>query len=256
MIKLIGLLGYALLVNVNKRIMNMVANHNGRRVLDAQKMPAPVESGKAKSRTGKVADHTRGWDNFATALQSGLDPVVQALDYTDELHASASADTGATKRSVTDMSIRVEFGTIMSFYDRQLNGPIITNKKDKNGNIIGTQEYPAAREMLQRSEEALGKIRADMDDPNLSITGQIRLQAEFEKQIYWFNVNEAKVTRYSDILSSMQAVYRSITNEDWAPMPRSKAENQLSKLPEADRLQKLAEAKASMDKLLARRHVA
>jgi hypothetical protein len=205
-------------------------------------------SGRAPARTGRVADRTHGWDPVARGLFESIGGLVAALDATTELRSHAEADTGATKRSTTDMSIRIEFGQMLSFYHRQLNGPIITNKKDQNGRVIGTQEIPCAREMLRQSEEKAQKAREDLDNPDLSTTAQINVLAELEKQLYWQNVNEAKVQHYENMIGAISTVYREITNEDWVAPKNPKTENNLAKLPDDERVKRIEEAKASYQK--------
>lgn len=207
-----------------------------------------VVSGRAPNRTGRSSEVSRSWDPMTLAFMTSLEPVTRALNFKGDLRDTPEADTGADHPSTKDISLRVELGTMLSFYNRQLNGPIIVPQKNAKGEVTGQREYDGIRKMHERTQENLGKLRDDLLDPNLSTTAQLRICEAIEKAEYWDRVNEAKVAHYENMLGALNTVYTQITNETWAaPKAQTKATT-LDNLSDEEKKTRIAAAIESAKK--------
>lgn len=161
-------------------------------------------------------------DSLTHALMQSFKGVASALDHVPAGRDTPSADTGVEKPSTKDISLQIEIGQILSYYDRQINGPIITK----------TGTYPCLKEMLLKNEKRIAEVRnaletgRDTDGQIITTTGELRLMEELEKQFNYLSINEAKLSHCTDMLNAYNTVWVSIFNRKWEPQKRPAPEAQ------------------------------
>lgn len=145
------------------------------------------------------------YDNLTHAILESVSGVVSAINYVPEGRDHAAADTGHEKPSSTDIPLQIELGQMISFYHRQINGPIITKR--------GT--FPCVTELLRMNEKRISEIKDELEDPNLTVGGQMKLIAELDKQIDYLRVNEARLSHYNMMLSAFNTAWVETFNRPW-----------------------------------------
>jgi len=156
--------------------------------------------------------NTHHYDKITAGLFDILDPYVSAVDSVPASRQTESADTGHAKKSTQDMSIRMFLGTVLSYANRQLKGPI----KGKNG-----QTYASALELMRKNELQLDSIKKqfetgkDEEGRTLTTQGEVRLYEELETRLYYHRRNEAWVNFLQEIIGSFNTVHDEICGESW-----------------------------------------
>ena len=166
---------------------------------------------------------------FYTALAALTKPLTDALDC---MSGTEEADSGQSRPSQRDMSLRIVIGGIAQNIHNQLYGEIISG----NG-----QKLPNVKDRMDESEMRVADIGDRLRDDMLTNADM--------RAIEWHRVNEARYEMYHEILSSATTLYAEIAGEQWKPYVRDdnkKAPNR--KIGEADKA-KLMELIASKRKV-------
>lgn len=155
------------------------------------------------------------YDNLTSAMMELVEPYIAAVDAVPASREHASADTGHAKPSMGDRNLKFMLGTILSYADRQLNGPIRT----KDG-----KTYDCAIEMMDKNERRLREIEEELEtgvdsETKKPITAQasIRLYEEIENRMYYARRNEAWVAILQGIIGAMNTVHDEVYAETWKP---------------------------------------
>ena len=151
-----------------------------------------------------------------TALATLTKPLTDALDC---MSGTEEADSGQSRPSQRDMSLRIVIGSIAQNVHNQLYGEIISG----NG-----QKLPNVKDRLDESEMRVADIGDRLRDDMLTNADM--------RAIEWFRVNEARYAMYHEILSVAQTLYSEITGEQWKPYVRDEAKNVKKKIEGDDKV--------------------